>query len=1034
MRLVTIFVSLCIALHLSADCADLTLAIDPGSSIVLPLSRFAAPPVTNTASVLTVARRWTADDGLPQTYVQCMLQARSGYLWVGTFTGLARFDGKDFTNFTRSNNPELRSHNILALAEDAEGSLWVGTADGLYRFKEGRFDVFTTADGLSANWIRALCSTADGRLWIASDEGVEVYREGAFQNVASVGKNGFTAVTDLCDDRKGNVWVAAATLFRIDYTQLSSGEAVRCEEVPHGVALPIGNVASGLSGEIWFTSPAGIFRWKDNQVADFTPPEHPTLGKVSYDLESDAKGRVLVGYVGGFIRITPGEATSLDVRQPAPARILCDRLGNVWTGGRSGLFLYPNRPVTSLPLGETEPDWDIWNVLAASNGDVWIGGARNLWRWRSGTLASYQFASFGLHGRPDIRALWESDLGEIWAGIGGFLCHLHDPVDGAFQNLRIYHLGSPISSISTASAGLPFVYAFNEIAPQNGILTNIGAAKGLPDGEYFGCLRTRSGDLWYGRNRGGLLRVRHQVQTSFTVKDGLPSDTGAAVLEDEFGAIWILTDRGLSRYKSGHFSSIGTGGGLPDDILLAMLDDQLGNYWFNSHAGIFRVPKAELNRALDSDKPGVEPVRYGIQDGLPSMEGNAAGFPNSCRTLDGRLWFPTTRGVAIVDPVAALASDLPAPVALERVLVNGRDVLKAPLLTRSVAPLKIQPGEGRGIAFHFCAIEMNGGKRAAFRYRLRGHSPDWMEAGPQRFAIFPGLRPGAYEFEVLARSRRGVWNATPASFSFVLVPFVHETLWFRGGIPFIIVASATGVVIYRFRVQRRILQLEQASALARERERIARDIHDDLGATLTKIALLSDMPDVSSTTPPEQSRLERIAQLAGSTVDSIGELIWASNPSFDTAEGLAAYLRQYASRFFEHTAVDLQFRVNGGSPSIAIGAEIRRAIFLVFKEALNNIQKHAAASAVQVELVFEPGVVTLLLRDNGHGFDPQDTRPFRYGLKNMRDRVAALHGKFQLRSSLGAGAEITISLPFDLQPRRRQNADRGCTTGQSHSG
>jgi signal transduction histidine kinase len=527
----------------------------------------------------------------------------------------------------------------------------------------------------------------------------------------------------------------------------------------------------------------------------------------------------------------------------------------------------------------------------------------------------------------------------------------------------------------------------------------------------LGAFQGRDGTVWHGTAERGLWRARQGTLTSFTITNGLSSNTAAVAHEDESGALWILTQQGLIRLKEGHFAKLGLREGLPSEVLLSLLEDDLGNYWFNSHQGIFRLPKQELNEVADSNRPAVQAFLYGTADGAPALEGNASGIPNSCRDSEGQLWFPTIGGVVVVDPKSAMTYDLPPPVHIEHVQADDLTLLSGPEAFRKDGhPVKIPPGHGNGLTFRYTAIDFKAPDKLDFKYRLDGRDTGWIEAGNQRFAVYSGLPPGPYVFRVKARNARGIWNESGASFAFTLMPFFYQTWTFRILSAVALLAFAAALVRYRFNMERRVLRLEQAAALARERERIARDLHDDLGSSLTRIAMLSE---IARRQPQgEEKSIERVATISRGLVDSIGELVWATNPKYDNLDGMAAYFRQYAAQFIEPFGIAFRFETSGEPLAGAVNAELRRELFLVLKEALNNVAKHAQAREVALGIHVHHGVLQLLVADNGSGMSEVKERAFHQGLANMRQRIGRLNGAFRIESAPGKGTIITASVPL----------------------
>ncbi|MDB6034638.1 MAG: hypothetical protein JWM16_4976, partial [Verrucomicrobiales bacterium] len=540
-----------------------------------------------------------------------------------------------------------------------------------------------------------------------------------------------------------------------------------------------------------------------------------------------------------------------------------------------------------------------------------------------------------------------------------------------------------------------------------------------------------SGCVWVGGKSLGVLKGK--IDFDYGMRAGLTNGIFAPVHEDEAGAVWILSsERGIFRAKNGRLINISSKQGLLSDLNLCLLDDGLGRYWFNCYKGIYWVRRDELNEVADGKRERLSCVAYGVEDGLPSLEGNGGNSPNGCKARDGTLWFPTTKGVAIIDPQATLADDIPPPVAIEEVRcdseivstmspliistpTNGMAACRSPGETRhpTSAELQLSAGRGRSIVIAYSSPSFIAPERTRYRYQLEGQDKDWVDAQGQPFVQFAGLKPGHYRFRVTACNYRGVWNPVGAQLAFFIAPFFYQTWAFYGMCAAGVLGVGGGIQAYRLSMQRRILGLEREAALAKERERIARDMHDDLGASLTRIARLSEMAKFEGGEMPR--RLEKISTAAGELVDSIGELVWATNPKYDHLESMVAYFREYTAQHFEGAGIQCHVDFPEAVPAASVSADFRRQLFLVLKEALQNVTKHAQAKDVWVSLKISGEQLRLEVRDNGKGMDCKESPDFHHGLSNMRERVRLLGGKLEINSGLGKGTAVKAAVPLSVR-------------------
>jgi signal transduction histidine kinase len=527
------------------------------------------------------------------------------------------------------------------------------------------------------------------------------------------------------------------------------------------------------------------------------------------------------------------------------------------------------------------------------------------------------------------------------------------------------------------------------------------------------------GILWLGMSGGGLGRLQNGVLRQFRRSDGLSSDFVQCLHLENDGTLWIGTFGGLNRLKDGRFVAITKKQGLSDDTICDIEDDGRGYFWLSSHGGIMRVNKAELNRCADGQIKQLHCLTYGLSDGLPTLECSGGFQPASCRTEDGRLWFPTSKGLVAVDPGNIRTNALIPPVVIERLLVDDQVVNVS---AASESPLRIAPGRHR-YEFQFTALSFDAPEKMRFRYRLEGVETEWVETQLPRKAYYSHISPGNYRFRVLACNNDGVWNEQGATLAFTVEPSFWQTWWFRilGGI---MTALAGGGIVWldaRRRMRRKLERLQRQQAVERERARIARDIHDDLGAGLTRVSLLSESVSAEEVTPPQAAEvLSSIFLATREMTQAMDEIVWAVNPQHDTLDSLAAYLGKFAQDFLEGTGLRCRLDMSVQLPNWRLEAEVRHNLFLAFKESLNNALRHAGATEVRISLATNTHAFTIVVEDNGRGFshDPvrTDASIFgsstgRNGLANMRHRLQQIGGQCKIQSAIGKGTRVEFVVP-----------------------
>jgi ligand-binding sensor domain-containing protein/signal transduction histidine kinase len=975
------------------------------------------------------SRTWQTDEGLPNNNVQALAQTPDGYLWVGTSAGLARFDGLAFTSFDTNNTPELRNSSVTALCADTQGALWIGTdGGGLMRLEDGRFTHYTTADGLAGDKLRVIYRSHDGSLWFGTATGMSRYRDGVFTNFTTRQGLSSDVVRAIYEDRDEALWIATgAGLNRL------RGHSMQSFAMPNG--LPNDSVrviCQDRGGRIWIGSNNGML-WYSSVWTNFYAynARYGLSDTFVSAICEDREGNLWVGTYSGLNRFHQGRFFTELNHEGAPFdrvnTLFEDRESNLWVGSREGLVRLTPKTFSIYAKRQGLSHNNVMSVMEARNGDLWVGTwGGGLDRLNNERVTAYALTNLFAQGL--VLALCQARDGSIWFGAdfdGGLTQVNH----GEFKHY-------------TSREGLPNAPVRVLHEDRDGVLW-IGTDKGLcrfKDGKFTDCTdqsaacrqpihalyENARGDLWVGTDAG--LVCRHYGTVNFTEVAGVNGRQVLCLHEDSSGDLWIGTSEGgLYRLRNGHLNNWTSKDGLYADEIFEILEDDSGWLWMSCSRGVFRVRKNDLNASADGKHGRLGCIVYGKNDGLESIQCNSGAKPAGCKTRDGRLWFPTSKGLACVNPAAARVNALPPPVSIEEMLVDRRPVGEAksrktaqPL--GSIAPLdsgsgllKIPPGHGE-LEFHYTALSLVEPDACRFRYKLDGADSEWVEAGPRRTAHYNNIYPGNHVFRVVACNEDGVWNERGATLEFVLQPHLWQTWWCRGGAAVLVIVFVGGTVRYmtRKRLQRKLEILEQRNALEKERGRIAKDIHDDLGSSLTRIMMLGERAEEGLAKHEEVGvHVGKIVTSARHTVQALDEIVWAVNPENDTLEGLVEYLSHYANEFFENSNVSCRLEIPVRLPHCSLPAEFRHALFLVVKEAFNNILKHAGATQVCVEVGVTGPALHVIIEDNGCGFNPKGLPAGRKGngLGNMRKRIETLGGQITFSNQTGTRIELTAPLP-----------------------
>jgi signal transduction histidine kinase len=430
--------------------------------------------------------------------------------------------------------------------------------------------------------------------------------------------------------------------------------------------------------------------------------------------------------------------------------------------------------------------------------------------------------------------------------------------------------------------------------------------------------------------------------------------------------------------------------------------------------GLMRLQKKSLDDFADGKTDSISCRTYGKTDGLPTRECSGGSQPAALRARDGRLFFPTTEGVVSVNPAQLKPNLQPPQVLIESVRIDGREQ-KTNLLNSAWPQSIVVPPGYEQLEIDYSALNFSAPELVRFKCWLEGHETAPTDVGGERVTRYPKLPPGNYRFHVTACNEDGIWNETGSTLEITVQPWFWQMNSFRGGV--IIFLLGIVVAIVRFistqKLRREVQLFKQQEALVKERSRIARDLHDQLGANLTQVALLGEMAQADKNSPDEiESHARQISETARETTHSLDEIVWAINPSNDTLEGLANYACKYAQEYFALAGLRYRSDLPTELPPTPIPPEVRHNVFLAFKEAVHNVVKHAQASEVWIRLRLQPQNFILEIEDNGRGIENQAAPQNRNGLRNMKKRMDDIRGEFSISGGANGGTIVRLKIPL----------------------
>jgi signal transduction histidine kinase/ligand-binding sensor domain-containing protein len=866
---------------------------------------------------------------------------REGRIWYRTVNGrLGLIEG---TNITQLGLPPGLRSAANTLVKDSQGQIWVGTDLGLGLWNGTNFTLMITNEPGRNLAVRQMLPTSDGGFWVMTTNQLRKYLAGQWTvNQKLLGTEGA---------RNDAVNLAGCTL---QFTDSQNG------------------------AWLWHERKKLIYVTPDGRISLIGDAGGRLAGSLQCWLE-DREGNIWIGLnEGGLVRLRPRifhsvwPANNVDSKA---ARSVCeDADGAIWFGtGERQVLRWKDGEFNEFlpPLEASSSDM---KVFPAGEGGVWVGSVQNgLQRLQEGRFVRpFDSKEIG----TVVRCLLRDRKGALWIG-------------SEFGLFRWDDLG----------------------------LKAFGAADGFAPAYILSLVEDKNGDIWSGTALGGLRCYSAGKFTTFRPADSLtdPATLRAAVTADpmanrnrgalsggerfwalhadEEGVIWIGTlGGGLLRFKDGKFFRYTTRSGLGNEHISQILEDDRHQLWLGSRAGITRVSRRELNAFAEGGIEQPNFVSYGKADGLPALECSGGAQPACWRDHTGRLWFTTVRGAVWVNPNDLRVNRLAPPVHIEEVLVNGQAITATGQGTLPPRRIDVPAGQ-HYFELRYTALSFTAPDKVRFRWRLHGAEREWVGGGPERVATFSYLPPGNYQFSVVACNNDGIWTEATAELELIVPPFFWQTWWFK-------LASAlaiAGVLFLYYSVR-----MDRLRALQRLRLRIARDLHDEVGANLGSVSLLAQMME----TNPNAEDARQVRGIVSQTVDTLRDIVWFIDPTHERLSDLVVRLRDTAKHMLSSVAHD--FEVQGDFTSVGLPLDLRRNVIPIFKETLHNALKHAHATQIKISIRRTSRGFVLTIVDNGRGFNSAKLHPGN-GLRNLRKRAQEMGAQLDVISEAGNGTTVTLT-------------------------
>jgi signal transduction histidine kinase/ligand-binding sensor domain-containing protein len=978
---------------------------------------------------------WTYADGAPGE-VHALAQTTDGYLWLGTATGLFRFDGVRFQPYTPQSGQAFPQRHVISLFAAPDGGLWVGYWYGGVSFiQNGTVTHYGEPEGLPSRAVLAFARDRQGAIWIAAGTDGLARLEGSRWRAIGTDR-GFTGQAHtVLVDHAGTIWVGTPTTVAF----LVEG-AHQFQIAAQGLLPVVQDLAEAPDGTLWMAEGGYGVRpvpmpGKNNRTAG------PAILVGAPSITFDSQGSLWITTSGNGVRRVP------DLERLNPPKI---RGLSAWK--------FPNSEVEAFSQANGLTSDFVYSVLQDREGNVWVGTSAGLDRFQQSPVVTVPLQPISYPGALPIpsldsfttSALAAGDEGALWAsGLGPQVLlkiqndmiarqHRDRPADAAYRDpngvmwfatsssvFRIAH--ERLETIDLPTAG-PIVVGPHSrakaitqdhlgrlwISTGSGTFrlersgwTSLGSLGG-PEGTATAEFTDSEGRIWFGFVNTVAMLDGDSVRI-FSGKDGL--QVGAVTsIESKGTTIWIGGEFGLAFFEGSRFQPVNSSDGRAFAGVSGIVARTEDGLWFSDNRGIIHVPENALQQR-GSGK--VEFESFSSPDGLTTELRGSLASPSAVQTTDGRIWFATTKGLAWIDPRVSIRNTVPPPVIVESVVANGRQHNSSTLVSL--------PSGTANLQIAYTATSLTSPERVRFRYRLEGQDQEWQDAGTRREAFYTNLDPGSYQFHVIASNNDGVWNNTGAYVNFSIAPSYYQTSWFRAA------AGVTVLALFWMLYQFRLRQIAHAFNLrlderVSERTRIARELHDTLLQSFQGLMLrFQSVRDLLPTHPARavealDGALNRADEAIVEGRDAIQNLRSSTTAVTELAQAMTAWAEDFTQGpNGERNSVT--FRVSVVGTPRDLHPLLRDDVYRIACEALRNAYCHAQASHIEAEVTYGTREVRLRIRDDGKGIDPQHVNAGRsrhWGLISMRERAKQIGSELSLWSEVGAGTEVELRIPSSV--------------------
>ena len=956
---------------------------------------------------------WRVQDGVFSGLPRVLAQTTDGYLWIGTTTGLVRFDGVRFVPWSPPDGSKLPSQRINALLGGSDGSLWIGTAVGLSRWHNNHLTNYPDQQGV----VTAILEDGDATIWFLispspsktplcrlNETGMKCY--GSADGIPS------GSYWPLAKDSKGNFWIGGQQNLGLVRWKAESHDTYKLN-APKDSNVAISSIVVEADGSLWTgidtEGPRLGLRtfvegaWKSYRTLEFDGSKVAVIA-----LLRDRENALWVGTVKhGIYRIYQNKIEHFSSADGLSSdfvyKFFEDREGNVWVTTSKGIDNFRDMRIVTFSTREGLNSEEVDSVLALRDGGVWVGGPSSLEVLRDGRILRV-LPQPGLH--AGTTSLFEDHAGRLWVGLDDSLSVYEN---GKFRQIKrrdgkptgmVFGLTEDTNNtIWVIARGSPLL-GIRDYKDQEGLLP-----AQTPDARRV--VGDPKGGLWFGLVNGDLARYKDgRTETYHFELASNPRVEQLEVYPD--GSVLGATAVGLIGWRGGKQLTLSGRNGLPCDIAYASISDDRGNLWIYTQCGLVEIAKAEIHDWWLHPGIVVHPRLFDVFEG--AQPGRSPFVSGATRSRDGKLWFASGSVLQSIDPLHLELNSVPPPVHVEGVIADRRNY-------PTQDGLQLPPNT-RDLELDYTALSFVVPQKVRFRYKLEGRDLDWQESGTRRQAYYTDLRPRKYRFRVIACNNDGVWNEEGATLDFAIEPAWYQTNRFLVLCVFTMIFSFWALYRLRVRQVARTISARFDERLA-ERTRLARELHDTLVQTIQGSKMVADDAlDEATDFPRMRQAMERLSVWLGQATDegraALNSLRTSTTQTNDLAESFRRALDECRIRGFPDTVFVVEGKPTDMHPIV------RDEIYRIGYEAIRNACQHSEAPCLEVQLLYSRDL-TLRITDNGKGIAPvvvTQGKDGHYGLQGMRERAARIGGKLDLKTSPDSGTKIELIVPGRIVFRR----------------